>query len=82
MGVAFALATPFAQKYDAPWLYGLAAATGFGRIQERQHFFSDVVAGSLMGYGIASLLVDEQRSRDGPVITLGADRSLQAHWKF
>ena len=82
MGVAFALATPFAQKYDAPWLYGLAAATGFGRIQERQHFFSDVVAGSLMGYGIASLLVDEQRSRDGPVITLGTDRSLQAHWKF
>lgn len=82
MGLAFALATPFAQKYDAPWLYGLAAATGFGRIQERQHFFSDVIAGSLMGYGIASLLVDEQRSRDGPVITLGADRSLQAHWKF
>lgn len=82
MGLAFALATPFAQKYNAPWLYGLAAATGFGRIQERQHFFSDVVAGSLMGYGIASLLVDEQRNRNGPIITIGADRSLQAHWKF
>lgn len=83
MGVAFAAVTPFAQQYDAPWLYGLAALTAFGRIQERQHFVSDTVAGSLIGYGIGSLMLDLQRKRrDAPRISLGADRSIRASWDF
>jgi membrane-associated phospholipid phosphatase len=52
--VAFALLTPYAQANDMPWLYGLGALTAVGRIQERQHWLSDTVAGAAMGYGISS----------------------------
>ena len=52
VAVAFALATPFAQQHDMPWLYGVAAATAFGRVQKRQHWVSDTVAGAAMGYAI------------------------------
>ncbi|MCC6941000.1 MAG: phosphatase PAP2 family protein, partial [Novosphingobium sp.] len=82
MGIAFALVTPFAQQYDANWLYAIAGATAFGRIQQRQHFVSDTVAGSLIGYGIGSLLLDQQRTRRGARITVGPDRSLRAYWEF
>ncbi len=60
-GMAFALATPFAQRNDMPWLYGLGAITALSRIQQRQHFFSDVVAGGLLGYGIGSAYLDKHR---------------------
>jgi membrane-associated phospholipid phosphatase len=83
MGVAYALVTPFAQKYDAPWLYALAGATAFGRIQQRQHFVSDVVAGSLIGYVAGTLFLDQQhKNRRGPRIAIGPDRSITTAWEF
>ena len=82
MGIAFALVTPFAEQYDANWLYGVAGATAFGRIQQRQHFVSDTVAGSLIGYGIGGLLLDQQRSARNARVTMGPDRSLRAYWEF
>ncbi len=83
MGAAFALVTPFAQDYDAPWLYAIAGATAFGRLQERQHFVSDVVAGSLLGYLTGSLLLDQQRNkRKGPSITISPDRTVTTRWTF
>jgi membrane-associated phospholipid phosphatase len=83
MGAAFALVTPFAQQYDASWLYAVAGATGFGRVQERKHFVSDVVAGSLLGYLTGSLLLDQQRNkRKGANITIGPDRSITSAWTF
>lgn len=63
--LAFALVTPFAQRYDAPWLYWLAAATALGRIQQRQHFVSDTVAGGLIGYGMADTLLERRKSSSG-----------------
>lgn len=82
-GVAFALVTPFAERYDAPWLYALAGATALGRIQERQHFVSDTVAGALIGYGIGNLLLEQQRvSQRGPRFGIGPDRSIRAAWDF
>lgn len=48
--VAWAVLTPYAKYYDAPWLYGLAALTAAGRVAERQHWVSDTVAGALVGY--------------------------------
>jgi membrane-associated phospholipid phosphatase len=60
--VAFAAVTPFAQEYDAPWLYGLAAASSFGRTAGRQHWVSDVVAGGVLGYAMGSWLWQAQRS--------------------
>jgi len=80
MGVAFSLVTPFAERYGADWLYAVAGATAFGRIQERQHFFSDTVAGGLIGYGIGTLMLEQQRN--GPKISIGADRTLRAYWEF
>jgi membrane-associated phospholipid phosphatase len=59
--VAFAAVTPFAQEYDAPWLYGLAAVGAMGRVADRQHWVSDVVAGGMVGYAIGSWLWQAQR---------------------
>lgn len=59
--VAFAAVTPFAQEYDAPWLYGLAAVGSLGRVADRQHWVSDVVAGGVVGYAIGSWLWQAQR---------------------
>jgi len=60
--VAFAAVTPFAQEYDAPWLYGVAAIGSLGRTANRQHWVSDVVAGSMLGYAIGSWLWQAQRT--------------------
>jgi membrane-associated phospholipid phosphatase len=59
--VAFAAVTPFAQEYEAPWLYGLAAIGSMGRVADRQHWVSDVVAGGVVGYAIGSWLWQAQR---------------------
>ena len=59
--VAFAAVTPFAQEYDAPWLYGLAAVGSMGRVADRKHWVSDVVAGGVVGYTIGSWLWQAQR---------------------
>lgn len=59
--VAFAAVTPFAQEYDAPWLYGLAAVGSLGRVADRKHWVSDVVAGGLVGYAIGNWLWQAQR---------------------
>ena len=51
--VAFALATVLADRSRNPWAAGLAyagaAMTGFGRINHDRHWFSDVMAGALIG---------------------------------
>jgi hypothetical protein len=59
--VAFAAVTPFAKEYDAPWLYGVAAISAMGRTANRQHWTSDVVAGSIVGYAMGSILWQAQR---------------------
>ena len=61
--VAFAAVTPFAQEYDAPWLYGVAALGAAGRVANRQHWVSDVVAGSVVGYAMGSWLWQAQRNQ-------------------
>ena len=58
----WAVATPFAEEYNAPWLYGVAAATNFARIGSRQHWVSDTVAGSLLGYGIGKIFWESSRT--------------------
>ena len=83
MGAAFALVTPFAQDYDAPWLYAIAGATAFGRIQQRQHFASDVVAGSLIGYATGTLFLNQQhKNQRGPRIEIDANRRIKSTWSF
>jgi membrane-associated phospholipid phosphatase len=79
--VAFALATPFAQQYDMPWLYGVAAASAFGRVQKREHWLSDTVAGAFVGYAIGSMLSDQQMGRSGVRLDV-TPNSVVANWAF
>ena len=58
---AWAVATPFALQYDAPWLYGVAAMTNLARIGGRNHWVSDTVASSAMGYGLGRLFWESAR---------------------
>lgn len=82
-GMAFALVTPFAQRFDAPWLYALAATTAFGRVQQRKHFFSDTVGGALVGYGIATVMNENNRKRrTNPAVGVGLDRNVSLAWDF
>jgi len=62
--VAFAAVTPFAQEYDAPWLYGVAAAGSLGRTAGRQHWVSDVVAGGMVGFAMGTWLWHTQRENN------------------
>jgi membrane-associated phospholipid phosphatase len=79
--VAFAAVTPFAQEYDAPWLYGLAAAGSLGRTAGRQHWVSDVVAGGVLGMAVGGWLWQAQRNdvRSSVAVTPGA-KSLGVAW--
>jgi membrane-associated phospholipid phosphatase len=79
--VAFAAVTPFAQEYDAPWLYGLAVVSAMGRVADRQHWVSDVVAGGLVGYAIGSWLWQAQRddSKSQFAVMPGA-KSVSVSW--
>lgn len=79
--VAFAAVTPFAQEYDAPWLYGLAAAGSLGRTAGRQHWVSDVVAGSVLGMAVGGWLWQAQRDnvRSSFAVTPGA-KSVGVAW--
>ncbi|MES2353779.1 MAG: YjbH domain-containing protein [Pseudomonadota bacterium] len=58
---AWAIVTPFAKEYDAPWLYGVAALTNAARVIDRKHWVSDTVAGALLGYGIGTLYWQSRR---------------------
>ena len=60
--VAWAVVTPFAEEYKAPWLYGVAAVTNLARIGKQEHWVSDTVAGSLLGYGIGRLFWESGRA--------------------
>ncbi|MBL8485387.1 MAG: YjbH domain-containing protein [Rhodocyclaceae bacterium] len=62
--VMWAAVTPFAKDYDAPWLYGLALVTNAGRVLSRKHWFSDTVGGSVLGYGMGSLVWEWRRKDD------------------
>lgn len=79
--VAFAAVTPFAQEYDAPWLYGLAAASSMGRAAGRQHWVSDVVAGGVLGYAIGSWLWQAQRNNTGSSFAVApGPKSVSIAW--
>ncbi|HEY6509672.1 MAG TPA: YjbH domain-containing protein, partial [Vicinamibacterales bacterium] len=61
--VAWAVATPFALEYNTWWPYGVAALTNLARVGSREHWVSDTVAGSLIGYGLGRLFWQSSRSR-------------------
>jgi len=64
--LAFSLATVIAQYADRPWAsvaaYGGAGLVGLSRIQQREHFVSDLVAGAAVGIGSARLVLLRHRT--------------------
>ncbi|MEX0638052.1 MAG: YjbH domain-containing protein, partial [Burkholderiales bacterium] len=83
--VMWAAVTPYAKEFGMPWLYGLAALTSAARAGSREHWVSDTVAGSLLGYWLGSIAWEarrDARSRKGaPRIGVGLDNVTVA-WDF
>jgi membrane-associated phospholipid phosphatase len=79
--VMWATVTPFAKEYDAPWLYGIAALVNAGRIASREHWLSDTVASSLLGYALGDFFWQERRSSGkGPKVLVGPS-SVSLKWE-
>lgn len=80
--VAFAAVTPFAQEYDAPWLYGVAAMTAAGRVADRKHFVSDTMAGGVVGYVIGNWLWRAQRDNQGSFLSINpGPKEVSVSWR-
>lgn len=65
---AFAVSTVLANRIDNPFatvaLYGLAGFTGYQRIYDNKHWFSDVFVGAAIGYFIGSSIVNSEENRE------------------
>ncbi len=71
--LAWSVLTPIAQRYDAPWLYGVAALTNFARVTGRDHWLSDTVAGAVLGYVVGDWFgrrVDTSGNATGSTVML------------
>ncbi len=81
--VAWAVATPYAKEYGAPWLYGAAALTNLARIGSREHWVSDTVGSALLGYGLGELFWQSSRERasSAPRVSL-APSGVNLAWQF
>ena len=82
VALAFALATPFARQYDNPWLYALAGTTAIGRIQNREHWLSDTVAGGLLGYAIGTITYESQQGGKRNLRLSTTGQAVNATWSY
>jgi len=73
--VMWAAVTPYAKEFDMPWLYGVAALTNLARTGSREHWFSDTVAGSFIGYALGHLTWEgrreSRRGKNTPAVAVG-----------
>ena len=60
--LAWAVVTPYAEHFDAPWLYGVAALTNAARVGGRRHWLSDTVAGAVFGYAVGDYAYRRSRT--------------------
>ena len=62
---AFAIASAVAAHTESLWLaggaYGMATLVGLSRIERREHYASDVVAGALLGTAVGKIVVSTNR---------------------
>lgn len=80
--LAWAVATPFALEYRAPWLYGVAGLTNLARIGKQKHWVSDTVAGSLLGYGIGRLFWESGRANSALPQVFVDPEGVNFSWSF
>lgn len=66
--VAFAMSSVFAESIHTWWsrviFYSLAAATGYSRIHDNQHWLSDVVLGGVIGFSSGFFTVHREMDRN------------------
>jgi membrane-associated phospholipid phosphatase len=66
--VAFAISTVLAEKIDTWWsragFYSLAALTAYSRVHDNQHWVSDAVFGSLIGFSSGYFVVHVNNNRN------------------
>jgi len=83
--VMWAAVTPYAKEFGMPWLYGVAALTNAARAGSREHWVSDTVAGSLLGYWLGTVAWEAQRDarlrKATPRVTMGLNNVTVA-WDF
>lgn len=69
--LAFALSTVLSRNAGSPTLkviaYLPAALTAFSRIYQDYHWTSDVLLGGIIGYAVATWVVDQHESKESPV---------------
>lgn len=81
--IMWAAVTPYAKAYDAPWLYGVAAVTNLARVSGRNHWLSDTVAGSLLGYAIGDFMYRSHRNDTKSGMEWGiSPNGVAAYWKL
>jgi membrane-associated phospholipid phosphatase len=81
--VMWAAVTPYAQGFDMPWLYGVAALTNAASVNSRDHWVSDTVAGSVLGYALGQLAWQARRDarRNAPRLAVGP-QSVALQWEL
>jgi membrane-associated phospholipid phosphatase len=71
---AFAVATVIASHYPAWWVqvlaFGSAGLVGYCRVEQNEHFTSDVVVGALIGWSVARCVVRHNDESKSPRFTL------------
>ena len=80
--IMWATITPYAKAYDAPWLYGVATLTNVARIGGRNHWLSDTVAGSLLGYAIGDFMWDTHKNKKHGTELSVTPNGVTAYWKI
>jgi membrane-associated phospholipid phosphatase len=81
--VAWAVATPFASEYGSYWPYAAAAITTLGRAASREHWLSDSIAGSVLGYGLGRVFWQsaQARHKDAPRLMLST-QGVAFQWQM
>ncbi len=85
---AFAMMTVIAKQYDQWWIkypaYTLAVSVALQRMEDRQHWTSDVVVGGAIGYWVASTLVSRHqgKTKSQPIIPYFAANQIGVRMNF
>lgn len=80
--VMWAMITPYAKSYNVPWLYGVAVVTNTARVIGRDHWFSDTVAGSLLGYAIGNFIWQSHQVEQGAAVWTITPNRVAVSWRF
>ena len=83
--VAFAAVRFMDKRYASqvapyrPWLYAAAGLTGLARVEADQHYWRDVAAGALLGWGAATWWAEPIQG--GQLSVLPSSRGLAVFWQ-